>query len=56
MAKKHVAFSKRVFAALGIGIVLGAILHLAYGSDSKITTTTTDWFSIVGDGTSPYYK
>lgn len=50
MAKKHVAFSKRVFAALGIGIVLGTILHLAYGSDSKIITTTTDWFSIVGDG------
>ncbi|KKB24618.1 sodium:dicarboxylate symporter [Staphylococcus carnosus] len=50
MAKKHVAFSKRVFAALGIGIVSGTILHLAYGSDSKIITTTTDWFSIVGDG------
>lgn len=32
MAKKHVSFSKRVFTALGIGIVLGAIMHLAYGA------------------------
>ncbi|UXR30276.1 L-cystine transporter [Staphylococcus simulans] len=50
MAKKHVSFSKRVFTALGIGIVLGAIMHLAYGAGSKITTTTTDWFGIVGNG------
>ncbi len=50
MAKKHVAFSKRVFTALGIGIVLGAIMHLVYGADSKITTTTTDWLGIVGNG------
>lgn len=49
MAKKHVSFSKRVFTALGIGIVLGAIMHLAYGAGSKITTSTTDWFGIVGN-------
>ena len=50
MAKKHVSFPKRVFTALGIGIVYGIVLHLSYGVDSNILTQTTDWFSIVGDG------
>lgn len=50
MAKKHVKFPKRVFLALGLGIVLGLILHLAYGADSEITNQTTEWISIVGDG------
>lgn len=50
MAKKHVSFPKRVFTALGLGIVLGIALHLIYGVNSKVLETTTDWFSIVGDG------
>lgn len=50
MAKKHVSFPKRVFSALGVGIVFGIALHLIYGADSKITTQTSDWLSIVGDG------
>lgn len=50
MAKKHVSFPKRVFSALGVGIVFGIILHLLYGVDSNVTKQTTDWFSIVGDG------
>jgi len=50
MAKKHVSFPKRVFTALGLGIVYGIILHLIYGVSSKVLETTTDWFSIVGDG------
>ncbi|MBI5973496.1 MULTISPECIES: L-cystine transporter [Staphylococcus] len=50
MAKKHVSFPKRVFTALGIGIVFGIALHLIYGVNSKVIETTTDWFSIVGDG------
>lgn len=50
MAKKHVSFPKRVFTALGLGIVYGVILHLIYGVNSKVLETTTDWFSIVGDG------
>lgn len=50
MAKKHIKFPKRVFLALGLGIVLGLILHLTYGSSSKITTQTTEWISIVGEG------
>lgn len=50
MAKKHVSFPKRVFTALGLGIVFGVALHLIYGVNSKVLETTTDWFSIVGDG------
>lgn len=50
MQKKHVSFSKRVFSALGLGLVFGYIIHLLYGSDSKVTTGTIDWFNIVGTG------
>ena len=50
MARKHVSFPKRVFTALGIGIVLGIALHLIFGAESKVLKQSTDWFSIVGDG------
>ena len=50
MQKKHVSFSKRVFTALGIGLVFGYIIHLIYGTDSEITTGTIDWLNIVGSG------
>ncbi len=50
MARKHISFAKRVFTALGIGIVFGVLLHLAYGTHSNIITSTSDWFSIVGQG------
>src|SRR3954453_20587806 len=50
MAKKHVSFSKRVFTGLGLGLIFGFIIHLIYGTDSEVTTSTIDWFSIVGTG------
>ncbi|MBT2756696.1 L-cystine transporter [Mesobacillus foraminis] len=50
MQKKHVSFSKRVFTALGLGIVFGYLIHLIYGIDSEITVGTIDWLSIVGSG------
>lgn len=50
MAHKHISFAKRVFTALGIGIVFGVLLHLAYGTHSNIITSTSDWFNIVGQG------
>ncbi|WP_305850344.1 L-cystine transporter [Staphylococcus hyicus] len=50
MAKKHIKFPKRVFIALGLGILLGLILHISYGAGSKITTETTSWINIVGQG------
>ena len=48
--KKTRSFPKRVFTALGIGIVFGIVLHLIYGAESKTLEQSTDWFSIVGDG------
>ncbi|KYD07836.1 L-cystine transporter [Heyndrickxia sporothermodurans] len=50
MQKKHVSFSKRVFAGLGLGIVFGFIIHLLYGTTNSVTVNTIDWFNIVGNG------
>ena len=50
MQRKYFSFSKRVFAGLGLGILLGAILQFAYSADSDIVANTTDWYSIVGRG------
>lgn len=50
MAHKHISFAKRVFTALGIDIVFGVLLHLAYGTHSNVITSTSDWFNIVGQG------
>ncbi|MBS4206906.1 L-cystine transporter [Bacillus sp. FJAT-50079] len=50
MQKKFVSFSKRVFTALGLGILLGLAMHFIYGNDSEITTGSIEWFNIVGNG------
>ena len=50
MQKKHVKFSTRVFTGLGAGIIFGIIIHLLYGTASDVTTTTIEWFDIVGSG------
>ncbi|HCX9200797.1 TPA: L-cystine transporter [Staphylococcus aureus] len=50
MARKHISFAKRVFTALGIGIVFGVLLHIVYGTHSNVITSTSDWFNIVGQG------
>ncbi|OLS41034.1 L-cystine transporter [Bacillus sp. MRMR6] len=50
MQKKHVSFSKRVFAGLGLGIIFGYLIHLIYGTASVVTTESIGWFNIVGTG------
>ena len=50
MQKKHLSFTKRVFTALGLGIVYGLILHYAYGPNSDTISVTKDWFNIIGSG------
>ena len=50
MQKKHLSFTKRVFAALGLGIVYGLILHYVYGPNSDTISVTKDWFGIIGSG------
>ncbi|WP_100330077.1 L-cystine transporter [Bacillus xiapuensis] len=50
MQKKHVSFSKRVFTALGIGILFGLGLQLIYGLDSETLQQSVPWFDIIGTG------
>ena len=50
LSKKHVKFSKRVLIGLGIGILLGLVLHLIYGVDSKVTENTASWLDVIGTG------
>ncbi|UBH22668.1 cation:dicarboxylase symporter family transporter [Macrococcus armenti] len=50
MHKKNVSFSKRVFTGMALGIILGTLLQVFYGSDSKVTLSTLDWYSIIGSG------
>lgn len=48
MAKKHISFSKRVFFALFVGIVLGIVFHNVYDADTL--AKTKDYYNIVGQG------
>lgn len=50
MQKRHVSFSKRVFTALGLGIIFGFIIHLIYGTTHEVTVGSIDWFNLVGSG------
>lgn len=50
MQTKHIKFSKRVFIALGIGILFGIILQFVFGNDHVVTKQVVEWTSIVGDG------
>ncbi|SPC36664.1 L-cystine transporter [Latilactobacillus fuchuensis] len=56
MARVHVKFSKRVFVALGVGILFGALLQLVFKSDSAVVTQTADWIGIVGNGYVSFLK
>ncbi|UOY93999.1 L-cystine transporter [Ectobacillus sp. JY-23] len=50
MQKKHVSFNKRVFTALGVGILYGFILQSIYNPTSEIITASNAWFGLVGSG------
>lgn len=50
MQRKHLSFSKRVFTALGIGILFGFALQFAYASNHDLLLSSIDWFDIVGSG------
>ncbi|MGY3766703.1 L-cystine transporter [Vagococcus vulneris] len=47
---KHVKFSKRVFLALGLGLVFGIVLQFIFGNGNEIITKSVDWINIVGSG------
>lgn len=46
----HKSFSVRVFTGLGLGIALGAALHLFYGADSPVIASTNTYLNIIGSG------
>lgn len=50
MQKKHVSFSKRVFTALGLGVVFGLLLQFIYGAESEVISDTVNWYNLVGTG------
>ncbi len=50
MQSTYVAFTKRVFAGLGLGVVFGAALQLFYGQGSDVIRTSIEYFDIVGVG------
>lgn len=50
MQTKFVKFTKRVFIALGMGVVFGAILQVVYGSDSETVKNSILWFDVIGRG------
>lgn len=50
MQKKHIKYSYRVFAGLGLGIIFGALIQLLFTADSSTTSQIMDWINIVGSG------
>ncbi|GAA5186667.1 L-cystine transporter [Ferrimonas gelatinilytica] len=50
MQRNHVKFTRRVFVALGLGIGLGAVLQLVYGSDNASLQASIEYFDIAGRG------
>ncbi|WP_044336951.1 L-cystine transporter [Rossellomorea aquimaris] len=50
MQKKNVSFSKRVFTALGLGILFGLGLQWVYEAGDENVTQSIEWFNIVGTG------
>lgn len=56
MARIHVKFSRRVFTALGVGILFGALLQIIFKADSTVVKQTADWVGIVGNGYVSFLK
>lgn len=50
MQARHASFTKRVFAGMGLGIVLGAAFQALYGAGSPLVARTGAWLDIVGTG------
>jgi L-cystine uptake protein TcyP (sodium:dicarboxylate symporter family) len=50
LQRRHASFTKRVFAGLGLGIVLGAALQAVYGNGAPVIRETAAYLDIVGTG------
>jgi hypothetical protein len=47
---KHISFTKRVFIALGLGVLLGAGYQVAYGVGAPVISATNTYLDIIGTG------
>ncbi|WP_426174150.1 L-cystine transporter [Massilia sp. TWR1-2-2] len=50
MQATHVSFTRRVFAGMGLGVLLGVALQVLYGAASPVVTETNAYLDIVGSG------
>jgi L-cystine uptake protein TcyP (sodium:dicarboxylate symporter family) len=50
LQQRHVSFTKRVFAGLGAGIVLGAACQAFYGTGAPVIAETNSYLGIIGTG------
>jgi uncharacterized protein len=50
LQRKNVSFSKRVFTALGLGILFGLGLQWVYEATNENLTQSIEWYNLVGSG------
>ncbi|MBM7588070.1 L-cystine uptake protein TcyP (sodium:dicarboxylate symporter family) [Bacillus pakistanensis] len=50
LQRKNVSFSKRVFTALGLGILFGLGLQWVYEATDENLTQSIEWYNLVGSG------
>jgi L-cystine uptake protein TcyP (sodium:dicarboxylate symporter family) len=48
LQRKHVKFEKRVMMGLGLGVLIGLFLQLAYGSGSPVVKLSLSWMNLTG--------
>ncbi|QMU99477.1 cation:dicarboxylase symporter family transporter [Borrelia sp. A-FGy1] len=47
--KKHISFTKRIFIALGLGLIFGISMQYLYESDSTVIKESIRWINILGN-------
>lgn len=50
MQQKHISYTKRTFAGLGLGILFGGSLQLIFGTEHEALKGAIEWINVVGGG------
>ncbi len=50
MQAAHLSFTRRVFAGLGLGVLLGAVFQALYGAGTPVVIQTNAYLDIIGTG------
>lgn len=50
LKRHHASFTVQVFTGLGLGIALGAAMHIVYGAGSPVIAHTNAYLDVVGTG------